>query len=264
MDNVIDYYTQFDEWGRLEREPIEFQVNMHYIRKYLPKSGMVLDNGAGPGKYAMALAEAGFQMTLTDFTPRLVEVAEKKAEELGLTEAFNGFHVADARDLNVFEPGRFNAALMMGPMYHLQEEEDRSKAISELKRVTKKDGIVFVAFMPRSKHVLTSLENPEQLKPNHTLEGIKNFSETGCFDHQDKGRFTGAYYSEVKDIKPFMEAQGFETLELIGSNPGALLKDDTWGSWLGKEELVEILIGLAADPYLLGASSHLLYIGRRM
>ena len=32
MDKVIDYYSRFDEWGRLEREPIEFQVNWHFIK----------------------------------------------------------------------------------------------------------------------------------------------------------------------------------------------------------------------------------------
>ncbi|MDF9759494.1 hypothetical protein OKW24_001267 [Peribacillus simplex] len=50
MSEIINYYDQFDEWGRLDREPIEFQVNWHYIKKYMPQTGSVLDNGAGPGK----------------------------------------------------------------------------------------------------------------------------------------------------------------------------------------------------------------------
>ncbi|MFB6801012.1 hypothetical protein [Peribacillus butanolivorans] len=45
MSEVINYYHQFDEWGRLDREPIEFQVNWHYIKKYMPKTGYVLGNG---------------------------------------------------------------------------------------------------------------------------------------------------------------------------------------------------------------------------
>ncbi|WRP07508.1 hypothetical protein U9J35_04895 [Rossellomorea aquimaris] len=49
MSKIIQYYNQFDEWGRLEREPVEFQVNWHYIRKYMPQTGyvqiMVLDRG---------------------------------------------------------------------------------------------------------------------------------------------------------------------------------------------------------------------------
>ena len=69
MKELIDYYQQFDEWGRLDREPIEYKVNWHYIKKYLPSSGHILDNGAGPGKYSMALAKEGFHVTLSDLTP---------------------------------------------------------------------------------------------------------------------------------------------------------------------------------------------------
>lgn len=78
MSKIINYYEKFDEWGRLDREPIEFHVNWHYIKKYLPENGCVLDNGAGPGKYSMELAKAGYKVTLTDLTPKLVEIAEKK------------------------------------------------------------------------------------------------------------------------------------------------------------------------------------------
>ncbi|WP_349237169.1 methyltransferase domain-containing protein [Bacillus sp. REN3] len=84
MSKIINYYNQFDEWGRLEREPIEFQVNWHYIKKYMPRTGYVLDNGAGPGKYSMELAKEGYKVTLTDLTPRLVGIAKDKAKELEL------------------------------------------------------------------------------------------------------------------------------------------------------------------------------------
>ncbi|WP_051314925.1 class I SAM-dependent methyltransferase [Alteribacter aurantiacus] len=265
MEKVIDYYTRFDEWGRLDREPIEFNVNLHYMEHYLPPSGSILDNGAGPGKYAITFAKKGYRMTLTDVTPRLVEVAKKKAEEHTLTEQFDGFHVADARDLTCLKDNQFDASFMLGPMYHLQAEKDRIKAVQELKRVTKKGGLVFVAFMPRSKHVLTCLENPEHLRPNHTLDGIARFLETGCFDHEDSGRFTGTYYMNTEDIKPFMQENGFETLELIGSNVGAVIGNDALNKWREKGEdhkLIQLLAKMARDPSTLGVSSHLLYIGK--
>ena len=99
---TINYYSQFDEWGRLDREPLEFHINWHYIRRFLPLSGLILDNGAGPGKYAMELAKCGYRVTLADLTPRLVQVASAKAEELGLANCFQGFYVADARSLSLF------------------------------------------------------------------------------------------------------------------------------------------------------------------
>ncbi|ATP40253.1 SAM-dependent methyltransferase [Solibacillus sp. R5-41] len=268
MSNIINYYNNFDEWGRLEREPIEFQVNWHYIKKYMPLSGSVLDNGAGPGKYSMKLATEGYHVTLTDLTPKLVEIAKNKARELQLEAYFSGFFVADATELHVIKDAQFDASLMLGPMYHLQKETDRIKAIQELYRVTKKDGIVFVAFMPRIRHILTSLLHPENWKPNNDIENIQHFSETGCFNHQDEGRFTGAYYFNIEEIKPFMEEQGFETLELIGSNVGAILNAENWSYWRDKgekefEKIIELLIEKANDPSILGISSHLLYVGRK-
>ncbi len=32
MENIIEYYSKFDEWGRLDREPIEYAVNIHFIK----------------------------------------------------------------------------------------------------------------------------------------------------------------------------------------------------------------------------------------
>ncbi|TCZ69670.1 class I SAM-dependent methyltransferase [Paenibacillus albiflavus] len=208
MNPIIDYYSRFDEWGRLDREPLEFTINWHYMTQYLPTSGTVLDNGAGPGKYSMELAKLGYNVTLSDITPKLVEIAEEKASELGLTEQFSGFHVLNATHLEGVPSEIFDASLMLGPLYHLQNEEDRKSAVRELFRVTKKNGIVFVAFQSRMRMTLTSLQFPQHWKPNDNLDSINQFYEQGIFDHHDKGRFTGAYYFHMDEIKPFMESNG--------------------------------------------------------
>lgn len=263
MGDIISYYNQFDEWGRLDREPIEFQVNWHYIKKYLPKSGHIFDNGAGPGKYSMELAKQGYKVTLTDLTPRLVEVAKAKAIEFNLNHQFHDYLVADARDLKILKNEQFDAPLMLGPMYHIQNEHERVQAINELKRVTKRGGTVFVAFMSRIRHIFTSLLYPEHWKPNDSIDAIDTFSQTGCFNHSDDGRFTGAFYFDIDDIKPFMESQGFESLELLGSNVGTILTKESLDYWKAKGEEDRLIIDKATDPNLLGISSHLLYIGRK-
>lgn len=270
MDKVIDYYNRFDEWGRLDREPIEFMVNWHHIKRMLPQKGHVLDNGAGPGKYAIELARCGYQVTLADLTPRLVEIACEKAEELELTEGFKGFHIADARKLDVFNNEQFDASLMLGPLYHLQTQQDRNAAVQELHRVTKSSGIVFVAFMTRIRHLMTSLLYPQHWKPNDNMDDIKTFMETGIFNHSDEGRFTGAYYFDINEIKPFMESHGFESLKLIGSSSIAgSFKTEQFEYWRsrGDEELQEVMnmiYATAENPNILGVSSHLMYIGRRI
>lgn len=269
MEKVISYYSSFDEWGRLDREPLEFMVNLHHIRSHLPSKGRILDNGAGPGKYAMELAKHGYRVTLTDLTPRLVEIAEQKAHEHGISEQFDGFYAQDARDLTRVSDQQFDAALMLGPLYHLQAEEDRIKAVRELYRVTQIGGIVFVAFMSRTKFLTTSLMYPELWKPHHTVQGIQHFLKTGVFDHQDEGRFTGAYYFDIDDIRPFMESQGFSTIKLIGSGSIAgAMSQQQWDYWRQRgdeefEQILRLVIKESENPYILGTSSHLLYIGKR-
>lgn len=267
MDKVIEYYSRFDEWGRLDREPLEYVINTHYIQHYLPTEGEILDNGAGPGKYAMDLAARGYRITLTDLTPRLVELAAQKAAELDLNERFEGFHVMNAIQLEGLSDDRFDASLMMGPLYHLQQEEDRVAAIRELHRITKPGGTVFVAFQTRMRMTITSLQYPQHWKPHDSMKAIHHFQHHGLFDHQDSGRFTGAYYVSVDDIKPMMEAAGFETLELIASSSiGGLLTAEQKQYWEERDEgksLLDLLIEKAKDPSILGVSSHLLYIGRK-
>lgn len=272
MESVIDYYTSYAEreWTRLDREPLEFIVNFHFINYYLPEKAHILDNGAGPGKYSMALAKKGHQITLSDVTPKLVALAEEKADELNLSAQFKGFHTADAQDLSLFPSESFDAALMMGPLYHLQTEEAREKAVTELYRVTKKGGYVFVAFRSRTHHMYASLQSPNNWRPNDSIDSIQTFLETGIFNHQEEGRFTGAYFYHAGDICPFMESNGFQTCELIGSTGlGAVLNENSWTVWREKgdsefSKLIEVLIETAKDPYLLGISSHLLYIGKKI
>jgi ubiquinone/menaquinone biosynthesis C-methylase UbiE len=72
---------------------------------------------------------------------------------------------------------------MLGPLYHLQAEVDRIQAVSELFRVTKKGGIVFVAFQSRIKMTINSLQYPQAWKPNDTIDGINKFYEMGIFNH---------------------------------------------------------------------------------
>ena len=266
-ERIIDYYSGFDEWGRLEREPLEFIINMHYSREHLPAGGCILDNGAGPGKYAMELAKLGYRVTLSDLTPVSVNIAQQKAREFGLMEQFDGFHVLDATSLSGIADETYDASLMLGPLYHLQTEAERAAAVQELHRVTKRGGVVYIAMQSRMRMSINSLRSPQQWKPNDHMGAIRSFVEKGIFDHQDEGRFTGAYYFNIQDITPFLEQYGFTTEALIGSSSlGAMLTDEQQQYWRDRgeyDELIRYMIETAKDPSILGISSHLLYIGRK-
>ena len=61
---VKDWFakTSSYEWRRLRQDAyhqLEFIVTMHFLEKHLPKKGLVLDAGGGPGRYTIELAKRG-------------------------------------------------------------------------------------------------------------------------------------------------------------------------------------------------------------
>jgi len=230
-------------------------------------NGRILDNGGGPGKYAAALAQAGYRVTLTDLSARLVEEARARMAATEGNVRLEACRVADAQDLIMFEDGSFDAALMMGPMYHLQQEAQREKAALELRRVTKPGGVVFVAFMTREKQASMYLLDPASWPPCDTHDGIRAFLDTGVFNHRDEGRFTGAYAFPLAEIVPFMERLGYETIKLIAADSIGGMTSDRLGAWRARGEaeygrIVELLAELAENTAFLGSAPHLLYVGK--
>ena len=71
---VRDYYTDCvrREWRRLVKDAyhgLEFQTTLHFLEEHLPRKGLVLDAGGGPGRYAIELARQGYEVVLLDIVP---------------------------------------------------------------------------------------------------------------------------------------------------------------------------------------------------
>ena len=259
------------EWNRLDQPHdgrLEFAVHKAWIGRYLPvPPARVLDIGGGPGRYSIWLAEQGYRVTLADLSPELLEVAKGKATEFGVT--LEDIVEANAMELSQFEDESFDAALCMGPMYHLILEEDRRRVVSELGRVLKPGGMVFTTFLNRMQTLRVAVQQDIPFFTPYTADMIKKYHQTGVLDWQGiPGTFNLAYLFFPEEIAPFMEAGGFETVELVASQSHAahLQKDmalfaerqpDLY-SWALAE-----FIEQANEPSILGSGFHILYIGRR-
>jgi len=79
---VKEYYSKrcMVELRRLGNDPyhrLEYDTTMHFLKRYLPKRGSVLDAGGGPGSYTIGLAKMGYEVTLLDLTPKLLKIADE-------------------------------------------------------------------------------------------------------------------------------------------------------------------------------------------
>lgn len=261
------YYASFDrrEWERLETAQgrIEFELTTHLLAKNLPKSGHVLDIGGGPGRYSRWLCDMGYQATLADLSPNLLDIARAEFGEELIREIVE----ADVRDLSQWPDNTFDSTIALGPFYHLTSATDRRTALEELMRVTVPGGTIAIALMSKYALLRRTLAIRDERHRMADAPFVEAVLSHGTYDNPIPGRFTEGY-----GVEPSRTAKSFEEAGLITATVAS-----THGFATGLEEQIEslrsedpeayastleVLKATATDPSLLGTAGHLLYIGR--
>lgn len=146
MDYLKEYYESRDEDGRLASQhgQVEYLTTMKYINECAEKTDAkrLIEIGAGTGRYSIALAKRGFDVTAVELVEHNLDIMKSKIKDLENIKAYQG----SALDLSRFSDGEFDLTLVLGPMYHLYTFEDKTKALSEAVRVTKRGGYILVAY----------------------------------------------------------------------------------------------------------------------
>ena len=143
---VIDFYNSIDEDSRLadsKHGTVEFLTTMRYIEKYIRPGDRVLEIGAATGRYSHTLARQGYTVDAVELVEHNIEVFRKNTlpdEKITVTQG-------NALDLSAFPDNKYDITLLLGPMYHLYNDEDKRQALSEAIRVTKPGGVIFAAYV---------------------------------------------------------------------------------------------------------------------
>ncbi len=149
-DNLIKYYNKFNEDKRLNTKHgmIEFKTAIHYIDKYIKENDKLLDVGAGTGKYSIYYSAKGYDVTAVELVKHNLKVIEKNNKDIKCI-------LGNAIDLSKLPDNYYDITLLFGPMYHLISYEDKLKALLEAKRVTKKNGYIFISYCMNEYAVIT-------------------------------------------------------------------------------------------------------------
>lgn len=141
---LSDFYKKYDEDGRLvsKHGAVEYITTMTYIEKYLQPGMRISEIGAGTGRYSHALAKKGYRVDAVELLKHNIRIFKKNTQKGEKVSVRQG----NALDLSCFESDSFDITLLLGPMYHLFSREDKLKALSEAIRITKKGGVIFVAY----------------------------------------------------------------------------------------------------------------------
>ncbi|MEW5760634.1 MAG: class I SAM-dependent methyltransferase, partial [Candidatus Thermoplasmatota archaeon] len=152
---VEEYYAEYGigEWKRLVRDPyhrLEFDTTVHFLKKHLPKKGLILDAGGGPGRYTIELAKLGYDIVLHDLTPKLLEIAKRRIKKEKVQNKVKRIVHGSIENLSVFDNNTFDAVICLGgALSHVVNRKQREKAIDELIRVAKKNAPIFVSVIGR-------------------------------------------------------------------------------------------------------------------
>jgi len=205
------------EWKRLKQDAyhqLEFIVTMRFLERYLPKSGLILDAGGGPGRYTIELAKKGYDVVLLDLVEELLEMAKRKIKREKVEHKVKQIVEGSITDLSMFDDETFDGVLCLGgPLSHLLDNEQRETAAKELVRVAKREAPIFVSVISRLGLLKTILsEFPKEIIDcQHHLE-VGDYIP-GILPREEVTGFTAAHWFLPEELQRLFEKLNVETLE---------------------------------------------------
>ena len=211
MNYLENFYNNYDEDGRLRSKHglVEFATTMKYVHKYLKDGDRVLEIGAGTGRYSHALAQEGYAVDAVELVQHNIDVFNantKSGEKITVTQG-------NALDLSEFADNTYDVTLLLGPMYHLYTEKEQLKALSEALRVTKKGGIVFVAYCISDATVIQFCFERGGIKDEH----FKQLIDPVTFKTKSNPEDIFQMYRK-EDIDSLMKSFSVERLHYVGTD----------------------------------------------
>lgn len=265
-DDVLGYYEAGRELDRLSTPVgrVELLRTQEILLRYLPAAtSEVLDVGGGTGVYAAWLALLGHRVKLVE--PVALHVSE--ARRTAATGTAFDVEEGDARRL-AYGDERFDAVLLLGPLYHLSVRDDRLQALGEARRVCRRGGFVAAAAISRLAPVLDTLAR-RSIEDARVYANVADELAGGT--RVPPGRrtsdFPDAYFHRVEELESEVAEAGLDVDAVLGvEGPAALLGDleERWNDPVARERVLSVARILEAEPSARALSAHLLAIGRRV
>jgi SAM-dependent methyltransferase len=174
--------------------------------------------------------------------------------------------VADARALPAADES-MAVVLLLGPLYHLVDANDRRGALLEAARVLRPGGVLIAAAISRWASALDGLARDlfadarfARIVERDVDDG-QHRNPTERLDY-----FTTAYFHRPAELRAEVEGAGLTVEGLYGvEGPGWILPDlaERWNDTERRAAVLHVARLLEAEPAMLGSSAHLLVVGRK-
>ena len=253
LSNIEKHYNKHPEDLRLLRRHgiVEFETTMHHLRRFLKPGMQLLDIGAGTGRYTSALMAEGYDVKAVELVKRNIQVFLDREPT---ADAVQG----DARNMPFIPTASADVTLLLGPLYHLIGDEEKLKALTEAKRVTKPDGLIFVAYLMNEYSILSYCFDEDR---------IGGLLGKGVVDREFhiKAEADELYdYVRIDDINRLDAAAGLERVTIFSPDGAAdymrtrlnRMSDETFSLFIEYQKIV------SERSDLIGAGSHVVDVVR--
>jgi ubiquinone/menaquinone biosynthesis C-methylase UbiE len=261
---IAAHYADGVEADRLKNVPIEFMRTLEILQRRLPDTpSTIADIGGGPGTYAVPLAEAGHEVHL--FDPIESHVAQAAEGLAGLGAENSRAAVGEARKVELGD-GSVDAALLLGPIYHLIERSERHQALREALRILRPGGILLVAGISRFASTYDGLARGFLSDPSFEEMVERDLADgTHLNPQRNPDWFTSSHFHLPDELRDDVSGAGFyydTTIAVEG--PASWIDPSPWLTDLTKtEKLLDAIRRVESEPSILGASAHFIVVARK-
>jgi ubiquinone/menaquinone biosynthesis C-methylase UbiE len=265
---MLEHYAEAREAERLsagvgELERIRTQ---DILTRHLPKApARILDVGGAAGVHALWLAKCGYEVHLSDPVPKHVEEAKEASRTQGRFPIASCV-VGDARKIEQSDASA-DGVLLLGPLYHLTERADRLKALREAHRVLRNGGRVIAAAISRFASLMDGLSRDFVGDPRFVeilRQDLKDGQHRNPTDNPQY--FTSTFFHKPDELRGEIEEAGFVFEKMIAVEGPVWVMGSFGRHWDDPQKravLLEFLRTVEDERALVGASAHLIGIGRK-
>ncbi len=266
---VLEFYNNGAEINRLENGLgiIEFYRLKEIISKYLKDHLTIYDIGGGIGMYSQWLAQLGHNVTLIEIAPNAVDYAKG---HMGKDYPYNA-EIGDARFISKPDSSA-DVVLLMGPLYHLQNEADRLKALSEAMRVLKKGGLLFVAGISKFSSATWAVSvygnGCDFIDDDIYMNMLKTELSTGKHHRPREYPFiiANAYFHTIDKLRDEVSKAGF-SIKNSHAVEGCVWftpkLNEKWNDENSRNRLIEIIHATEHEDTLMGISPHIMVVAEK-
>lgn len=213
--------------------------------------------------------QATFSRYLVDICESFLTLSQEHLASKGLSNNIMGCTQASATDLRFIPDNSVDCVLMLGPFYHLTDQNQRDEAVAEASRVLKTDGLLFAAAINRLAifHELFKSDrffDSTEINIQHISKELEEYCQTGVSNAQIFQPLGDAYLATISEFSALFSSS-FDQVDFLGVESFSSYKQkkifeknpedlEMWLSFLEK---------MSRTPEGRACSEHFLYVGKK-